>query len=150
MQNTNTLKNVVNFNSAENSVQLYIDLAHKNLTVNNSKIESITMYADAECAGDLAVNWEAADDADYVHNSVLIMRDNADTNSNTQTMQEFYWESAFDAQLADILLDAGFSKQAVADVSGSEWGMQDAGRASYDAFEIAAEMLALHNIKQVA
>ena len=69
MQNTNTLKNVVNFNSAENSVQLYIDLAHKNLTVNNSKIESITMYADAECAGDLAVNWEAADDADYVHNS---------------------------------------------------------------------------------
>ena len=77
MQNTNTLKNVVNFNSAENSVQLYIDLAHKNLTVNNSKIESITMYADAECAGDLAVNWEEEDDSNYVHNSSMLMRDNA-------------------------------------------------------------------------
>jgi hypothetical protein len=78
------------------------------------------------------------------------MRDNADTNSNTQTMQEFYWEDAFADTLNNILLENGFSKQAVADVSTSEWGMQDAGRASYDAFEIAAEMLALHNIKQVA
>ena len=150
MQNINKLKNVLNFNSAENSVQLYIDLAQQNLTVNNSKIESITMYADEYCAGDLAVNWESADDADYVHNSSMLMRDNADTNSNTQTMQQFYWEDAFADTLQNILFENGFSKQAIADVSTSEWGMQDAGRASYDAFEIAAEMLAMFNVKQVA
>jgi len=150
MQNTNNTK-IKTVTTIENdSVQLHIDLAHKNLTVNNSKIESITMYADAECAGDLAVNWEEEDDSNYVHNSSMLMRDNADTNSNTQTMQEFYWEDAFADTLNNILLENGFSKQAVADVSTSEWGMQDAGRASYDAFEIAAEMLALHNIKQVA
>lgn len=150
MQNTNTIKNVTNFNSAEKSVQLYIDLAQHNLTINNSKIESITMYADGYCAGDLAVNWEAADDADYVESEMLLMRNNADTNSNTQTMQEFYWENAFADKLQSILLENGFSKQAVADVFTSEWGMQDAGRASYDAFEIAQQMLATYNIKQVA
>ena len=78
------------------------------------------------------------------------MRNNNATDNVTETMQEFYWEDAFADTLNNILLENGFSKQAVADVSGSEWGMQDAGRASYDAFEIAAEMLALHNIKQVA
>jgi len=150
MQNINKLKNVLNFNSAENSVQLHIDLAQQNLTVNNSKIESITMYADEYCAGDLAVNWEAADDADYVESEMLLMRNNADTNSNTQTMQEFYWEDAFADTLQNILFENGFSKQAIADISTSEWGMQDAGRASYDAYEIAAEMLAMFNVKQVA
>jgi len=150
MQNTNTIKNVTNFNSAEKSVQLYIDLTKHNLTVNNSKIESITMYADKYCAGDLAVNWEAADDANYVESKMLLMRNNADTNSNTKTMQEFYWENAFADTLQNILLENGFSKQAVADVFTSEWGMQDAGRASYDAFEIAEQMLATYNIKQVA
>ena len=132
------------------SVQLEIDLANKNYTVNGRKVQSVTLYTDADCVGDLAVNWEEEDDSNYVHNSSMLMRDNADTNSNTQTMQEFYWEDAFADTLNNILLENGFSKQAVADVSTSEWGMQDAGRASYDAYEISAEMLAVYNIKQVA
>ena len=41
----------------------------------------------------------------------------------------------------------GFSAAAAADVCGSEWGMQDVGRASYDAWEIANECLAAHNLK---
>ena len=32
--NTTKIKNVTNFNSADNSVQLYIDLADKNYSVN--------------------------------------------------------------------------------------------------------------------
>ena len=148
MQNTNNttkIKTVTNLDG--NSVQLFIDLENKNYVVNGRKVESITMYADTDCIGDLAVNWEEEDDSNYVHNTSMLMRDNSDSNNNTETMGEFYWERAFNTQLQAILLEAGFSTQAVADVSTSEWGMQDVGRASYDANCIAEEMLTTHNLQ---
>ena len=129
------------------SVQLEIDLADKNYSVNGRKVQSVTLYADADCAGDLAVNWEEEDDSNYVHNSSMLMRDIDDSTNNTETMGQFYWESAFDDTLHTILLDAGFSKSAVEDVCTSEWGMQDVGRASYDAFAIAEEMLVANNLQ---
>ena len=148
MQNVNNtkIKTVTTFENADNSVQLDIDLADKNYVVNGRKVESVTLYTDADCYGDLAVNWEEEDDSNYVHNTSMLMRDTDDSNNNTETMGEFYWERAFNTQLQAILLEAGFSTQAVADVSTSEWGMQDEGRASYDANCIAEEMLTAHNL----
>ena len=148
MQNTTKIKTVTNFNSEENSVQLYIDLANKNYTVNGHAVESITMYADADCYGDLAVNWayEEADNNGYVESTMLLMRNNSSEDNVTETMGQFYWEHAFDNTLTQILREAGFSKSASEDVCGSEWGMQDEGRASYDANCIAEEMLTAHNV----
>ena len=107
------------------------------------------MYADTDCMGDLAVNWkyEESDNAGYEESKVLIMRNNSSEDNVTQTMQQFYWEHCFDTQLAHILSDAGFSAEACGDVCTSEWGMQDEGRASYDANAIAEEMLTAHNLQ---
>ena len=147
LQNNTKIKNVTNLDG--NSVQLYIDLADKNYSVNGHAVESVTMYTDTDCMGDLAVNWKYAetDNAGYVESTMLLMRNNSATDNVTETMQEFYWENCFATELEAILLEAGFSTEAVADVFTSEWGMQDEGRASYDAFEIAAEMLAAHNLE---
>ena len=147
--NNTKIKNVTNFNADENSVQLYIDLADKNYSVNGHAVESVTMYADTDCFGDLAVNWQyaEADNAGYVDSTMLLMRNNSATDNVTETMQEFYWENCFATELEAILLAAGFSTEAVADVCTSEWGMQDEGRASYDANCIAEEMLAAHNVQ---
>ena len=147
MQNVNNTKIKTVTNLDGNSVQLHIDLAAHNLQVNGRTVQSITMYADADCSGDLAVNWEEEDDNDYVHNSSMLMRDIDDSNNNTETMGEFYWESAFDEQLQQLLKQNGFSAAAAEDVCTSEWGMQDVGRASYDAFAVAEEMLAAHNLQ---
>ena len=142
-----TIKNVTTLEN-NYSVQLDIDLADKNYTVNGHTVESVTMYADTDCIGDLAVNWTCADtDSAGYTESAMLMRNNSATDNTTQTMQEFYWEHAFDDTLATILADAGFSAAAVADVCTSEWGMQDAGRASYDANAIAAEMFAVYNLE---
>jgi len=151
MQNLNNtkIKTVTNFNADENSVQLYIDLANSNYSVNGHVVESITMYTDTDCMGDLAVNWkyEDSDEEGYTENTMLLMRNNNATDKATQTMQQFYWEHCFDTQLAHILSDAGFSAEACGDVCTSEWGMQDEGRASYDANAIAEEMLTAHNLQ---
>jgi len=145
-QANNTKIKTVTTRDGDIAVQLEIDLAQHNLQVNGRKVESITMYADAECSGDLAVNWEEEDDSNYVHNSSMLMRDTSDSNNNTDTMGQFYWDSCFDDTLVQLLQENGFSKSASEDVCGSEWGMQDVGRASYDAFAIATEILAAHNI----
>ena len=147
--NNTKIKNVTTHNAADNSVQLEINLADKNYTVNAHAVESVTLYADADCYGDLAVNWayEDADNAGYTESTVLIMRNNNATDNVTETMQQFYWENCFENTLAEILTDAGFSTEAVADVFTSEWGMQDEGRASYDANCIAEEMLTAHNLQ---
>ena len=147
LQNNTKIKNVTNLDG--NSVQLYIDLADKNYSVNGHAVESVTMYTDTDCMGDLAVNWEYAetDNAGYVDSTMLLMRNNNATDNVTETMQEFYWENCFATELEAILLEAGFSTEAVADVFTSEWGMQDEGRASYDANCIAEEMLTTHNLQ---
>ena len=147
MQNTNTTKIKTVTTRENDSVQLDIDLAKHNLQVNGRNVQSITLYADADCYGDLAVNWEEEEDSNYVHNSDMLMRDNSDDTNNTQTMQQFYWEHAFDDTLVQLLQAAGFSRAACEDVCTSEWGMQDVGRASYDANAIAEEMLAAHNLQ---
>jgi len=151
MQNANNtkIKTVTNFNADENSVQLHIDLADKNYSVNGHAVESITMYADADCYGDLAVNWkyEESDNDGYVESTMLLMRNKNSDDDVTETMGQFYWENCFSTQLAHILSDAGFSKEAIEDVFTSEWGMQDEGRASYDANCIAEEMLTAHNVQ---
>jgi len=144
--NNTKIKNVTMLDG-DTSVVLEIDLANKNYTVNGRKVQSVTLYADADCYGDLAVNWEEEDDSNYVHNSSMLMRDIDDSTNNTETMGQFYWEHCFDDTLHTILLDAGFSKSAVEDVYTSEWGMQDVGRASYDAFAIAEEMLVANNLQ---
>jgi C4-dicarboxylate transporter len=61
----------------------------------------------------------------------------------------FYWEHEFDATLKQLLVEAGFSAAAAADVCTSEWGMQDVGRASYDACLIAEEVLSSVNVAVV-
>ncbi len=146
--NTTKIKNVTTLDT-DNSVQLEINLADKNYVVNGHTVESVTMYADTDCIGDLAVNWKYAetDNAGYTESTMLLMRNNSATDNVTETMQEFYWEHAFEDTLAIILADAGFSTEAVEDVFTSEWGMQDEGRASYDANAIAEEMLAAHNLE---
>ena len=57
-----------------------------------------------------------------------------------RVMGEFYWKHGFNSKLHSILRDAGFSEAAANSVRGSEWGMQDEGRASYDAYGIADEV----------
>ena len=153
--NNTLIKNVTSYTEGACECELYIDLADKNLFVNNCKVDSITMCVtldDGEVyAGDLAVNWQAVDDSNYNDgNSTLIMRNVHDDNTNTQTMGAFYWEHEFTSTLHSILLENGFSAKAVEDVGGSEWGMQDVGRASYDAYFIADEMLEAYNIKVAA
>lgn len=151
--NNTLIKNVAT-QVGDDEYELYINVADKNYKVNDRLVESVTMYVtyeDGEVSyGDLAVNWQAEDDSNYTHKTQLIMRDVNDSNNNTATMGEFYWEHAFDDTLHSILLENGFSAKAVEDVSGSEWGMQDVGRASYDAYFIADEMLQAYNIKVAA
>ena len=149
MHNTNTTK-IKTVTTIENdSVQLHIDLTDKNYSVNGHAVESITMYADADCYGDLAVNWkyEESDNDGYVESTMLLMRNKNSDDDVTETMGQFYWENCFSTQLAHILSDAGFSAEAIEDVCTSEWGMQDEGRASYDANCIAEEMLACYNLQ---
>jgi len=152
-QANNTLIKNVTTNDA-GDVALYINVADKNYTVNGALVESITLgvTVDGEMyAGDLAVNWKAVDDSNYNDgNSTLLMRNIHDNNTNTQTMSAFYWDGEFTDTLDSILLANGFSSEAVADVCTSEWGMQDVGRASYDAFALAEEMLNAYNIKVAA
>ena len=151
MQNTNNTKIKTVTNLDGNSVQLCIDLANKNYVVNGHAIESVTMYADTDCIGDLAVNWkyEESDNDGYVESTMLLMRNKGSNDDVTETMGQFYWENCFATELEAILLEAGFSTEAVEDVFTSEWGMQDEGRASYDANLIAEEMLACYNLQYV-
>ena len=146
-----TIKNVTKLDGK--NVELYIDLAASNLTVNNCKVTAIAMTAEVDgdemYCGDLAVLWDSVDDSNYVDNTSLLLRDTNDTNDNTATMGAFYWEGEFTMQLMLVLEQNGFSARAAEDVCTSEWGMQDVGRASYDANLIAEEMLAAHNIKFV-
>ena len=147
--NNTKIKTVTTLDKADNSVQLEIDVADRNLTVNGHSVDYISLYADTDCLGDLAVNWKYAetDNAGYVDAPMLLMRNNNATDNITETMQEFYWENCFATELETILLAAGFSTEAVDDVCTSEWGMQDEGRASYDANAIAEEMLATYNLQ---
>lgn len=108
-------------------------------------VDGISMYIAKNAKdgdGDLAVSW----DVEGLQNTgggdmgMLLMR--GDEDEVGAVMGAFYWDNAFTEELRNILLRCGFSKQAAEDVCTSEWGMQDEGRASYDAYELAAEVRA--------
>ena len=98
---------------------MHIDLQDKGYTVAGAKVTGVGMIE----GGDLAVYWEADSDADAV-------------------MEAFYWENEFTDTLKQIIRDAGFSDAAADDICTSEWGMQDEGRASYDAYTLGEEIAA--------
>ena len=74
MQNANNTKIKTVTNLDGNSVQLFIDCEKLyNYSVNGHAIESVTMYADTDCYGDLAVNWkyEESEKDSYVESSMF-------------------------------------------------------------------------------
>ena len=77
--------------------------------------------------GDLSVSWEIGESEDV---------------DEEEVMQSFYCDCAYNDRLTAVLIEAGFSAEAAGDVTGSEWGMQDVGLASYDAGKIADEVRA--------
>ena len=148
----NTIKQYIVNTDAE-GVNFAVDVSDKNIMCAGIKVLEVGMYVstvnegDADevyyCDGDLYVLWdmqglqnnEAARTA-----GMLLLRNVHSDDDVTKVMGEFYWQNAFNAQLQTILADCGFSADAVADVTTSEWGMQDEGRASYDAYAIADEV----------
>ena len=112
----------------QNNNVLHINVQDKGLYVYNAHVQSITMHfgEDEDSEGDLAVNYTQCAAA-------------RPPASMQDVMEGFYWEHAFAADLQHVLMSVGFSAAAAKDVSGSEWGMQEEGRASYDAALIARE-----------
>ena len=114
------------------------------------QVQTISMYISTEWDGedftpdgDLAVNWDMTgleNNEDARTAGTLLLRDMRSNDEVTRVMSEFYWEHGFDARLHEILVEHGFSEYAAKNVLGSEWGMQDEGRASYDAYEVADEV----------
>lgn len=108
-------------------------------------ITSISQYVafDPEVSGDdIAVNWNTdglTDNPAAVTMGTLLMRDLHSSDEVTGVMGKFYWEHGWDSRLRELLRNAGFTAAAAEAVSGSEWGMQEPGRASYDAYECADE-----------
>lgn len=123
-------------------------------------VESITMFVGIEDDGDgyfndgdLAVNWSIeglTNNENAQTMGMLLLRNLHSDDEVTQVMGEFYWENGFTERLRELLVAQGFSAEAAADVTTSEWGMQDEGRASYDAYVIADEVRKHFNIKATA
>ena len=70
----------------------------------------------------------------------LLLRNIDSDDEVTKAMGHFYWDDAFTARLNEILAQHGFTANTA---HTSEWGMQDEGRASYDAYELADEIRAI-------
>jgi hypothetical protein len=116
----------------------------------NYKVESISMFVsnvneaddgDEACYydGDLAVNYNIdglQNDETAQTMGMLLLRNLNSDDEVTTAMGHFYWDDAFTARLNEILAECGFANTAHT----SEWGMQDEGRASYDAYELADEI----------
>ena len=127
---------------------------------NGLLIESISMFVGTTDDGDgyfgdgdLAVNYSIeglTNNADADTMGSLLMRNIHSEDEVTAAMGMFYWDSAYTARLREILIAHGFSADAANGVSGSEWGMQDEGRASYDAYSIADEVRKHFNIAVAA
>ena len=133
-----------------------IDVSDKNIMCAGVKVLEVGMYVstvnegDADdvmyCDGDLYVSWDMEglqNDETARTAGMLLLRNLHSEDDVTKVMGEFYWQHAFDAELANILMQAGFSAEAANSVHTSEWGMQDEGRASYDAYSIADEVRAV-------
>ena len=95
--------------------------------------------ADEGC-GDLAVSYDISNlqnDETAQTMGTLLLRNIHSDDEVTTAMGHFYWDGAFTERLNEILAECGFANS---NVSTSEWGMQDEGRASYDAFDLADEI----------
>jgi hypothetical protein len=94
-----------------------------------------------EGCGDLAVSYDIStlqNDETARTMGTMLLRNLHSDDDVTKAMSYFYWDDMFTDRLQAILADAGFNN--VNDISTSEWGMQDEGRASYDAFDLADEV----------
>lgn len=94
-------------------------------------VTAIEQTVGDDLVGDLAVTWET---------EVALTEE-----QEQEVCDMFYSAEVFTDDLREHLLEAGFSADAVEDIYTSEEGMQQAGRASYDAHGIAAEILAIMN-----
>ena len=116
----------------------------------NYTVESIDMFVakdDEDCSGDLAVSYDIStlqNDETAQTMGTLLLRNIHSEDEVTVAMGHFYWDGAFTQRLNEILAECGFSANTA---HTSEWGMQDEGRASYDAYELADE---IRNIMQTA
>ena len=146
MLNTNIVKI-----TAEDAEGVTLEIAVNKAYNEQVVVESVTMYVTLQeedgyyYDSDLAVNYsidKLQNDETAQTMGTMLLRNLNSNDEVTQVMSEFYWEHSYDDELAEILLNAGFSASAVAEVTGSEWGMQDEGRASYDANSIADEVRA--------
>ena len=114
----------------------------------NYTVESIDMFVakdDEDCSGDLAVSYDIStlqNDETAQTMGTLLLRNLHSDDEVTTAMGHFYWDGAFTQRLNEILAECGFSANTA---HTSEWGMQDEGRASYDAYELADE---IRNIMQ--
>jgi len=117
----------------------------------NYTVESIDMFIakDAdEGSGDLAVSYDIStlqNDETAQTMGTLLLRNLHSDDEVTVAMGHFYWDGAFTERLQEIITNAGFAS--ASDITTSEWGMQDEGRASYDAYDLADE---IRNIMQTA
>ena len=135
-------------------INFSVDVSDKGYIVAGAKVLEVGMYASTQneaeegedaCYydGDMYVSWSAeglTNDETAQTMGMLLLRNLHSEDDVTAVMGEFYWEDAFTDELHSILLDCGFSTEAAACVSTSEWGMQDEERASYDANTIADEI----------
>ena len=118
----------------------------------NYTVDSITMFIsnvneaeDGDEAmyfnGDLAVNYDIStlqNDETAQTMGTLLLRNLHSDDEVTTAMGHFYWDGAFTERLQEIITNAGFAS--ASDITTSEWGMQDEGRASYDAYDLADEI----------
>ena len=110
----------------------------------NYTVESIDMFVakdDEDCSGDLAVSYDISNlqnDETAQTMGMLLLRNMHSDDEVTTAMGHFYWDGAFTARLREIIANAGFAS--ASDITTSEWGMQDEGRASYDAYDLADEI----------
>jgi hypothetical protein len=139
-------------------INFSVDVSDKGYIVAGAKVLEVGMFVsntnEAEEGGDASyfdgdmyVSWSAEgltndETAQTIKTSTheILLRNLHSEDDVTKVMGEFYWESAFTDELRSILVDCGFSAEAAACVSTSEWGMQDEERASYDAYSIADEI----------
>lgn len=144
MLNTNIVKI-----TAEDAEGVTLEIAVNKAYNEQVVVESVTMYVTLQeedgmyYDSDLAVNYsidKLQNDETAQTMGTMLLRNLNSNDEVTAVMSEFYWEHSYDDELKEILLSAGFSASAVAEVRTSEWGMQDEGRASYDASEIADEV----------
>jgi len=102
----------------------HITIQHIDMSIGT--VEDHGYYAD----GDLGVNYVLNEPSDEDEPAMDV----------DDAMDIFYSNEEYDEDLKEVLMNAGFSQAAVTDVGGSESGMQDEYRASYDAPGLADEV----------